>query len=263
LSTEVQTRWRFPVALAVPRALLVSKLIDDNRGSGHRDFEAHPDMMHRLIVYTLAVVSSLLIMACTGSVRAQTEHERIELILSKLPPQTSVAYKAMKKQARAATGQVLPLTKSEMWSVPKANVSGVKDAAEARGAGVRQLGPGWNEVLRPMPGARGTSERRKAVQERARSSNETMRIFMTERQKIMRERAESTKGTIRVSMMLASPPPVVEYALTRGVTDKALGKITIPIDDNTAQTVTRTTVAVKSDVIIWRGKVDGPADRPR
>jgi hypothetical protein len=212
-------------------------------------------MMHRVIACAL-VVGSLIILPCAFSARAGAEPERVELILAKLPPQSSATYRAIRKLAGEGTRQVLALTKSEMWSVPKANVNALKAAAEAQGASVIQLGTDWNEVLRPMPGARGTAERKKAVQERARSSKETMRIFMTERQKIMKERAEVARGTIRVSMMLAPPPGVVEYALTKDVSDKATAQIKLPVNEQTVLTLTRTAVAVKSDVIVWRGEAD-------
>ena len=48
---------------------------------------------------------------------AQSEPERVPLIMSKLPPQGSALYNAIKRHAGKAKGQVLTLTKTEMWAV--------------------------------------------------------------------------------------------------------------------------------------------------
>ncbi len=212
--------------------------------------------MYARTVQTMALLGSLVIL-CLASVLAQTEGDRVELIMSKLPSQNSATYRAIRKLAGNATGQVLPLTKSEMWSVPKEKVDAVRKAAAAYGASVYQLGDDWNEVFHPMPGAKGTAERRKVVKERARSSKETMQIFMTEKQKIMRERAKASRGTMNVAMMLAPPPWAVEYALTKDASANAPARIRLPINEKTVLTIKRTAVTVKSDVIIWRGTVDG------
>jgi hypothetical protein len=58
----------------------------------------------------------------TNPVLAQAQPERVQLILSKLPPRDSAAYKSLTKYADTAAGQILPLTKSEMWSVSRDNV---------------------------------------------------------------------------------------------------------------------------------------------
>src|SRR5215472_2457684 len=59
---------------------------------------------------------------------AQIDQERIQLIL-KLPPQKSAVYKAIKRLAGKVAGQSLPLTKCEMWSVPKENAEAVKQVS--------------------------------------------------------------------------------------------------------------------------------------
>ncbi len=196
-------------------------------------------------------------MFCLASVLAQTEGDRVDFIMSKLPSQNSATYKEIRKLAGNATGQILPLTKSEMWSVPKENAEAVRKAAAAYGASVYRLGGDWNEVFRPMPGAKGTEERRKAVKERAKSSKETLRIFMTEKQKIMRDRAKASKGTMNVAMMLTLTPPAVEYALTKDANVNAPSQIRLAVGENGVLTIRRTTVAVNFDMIIWRGTVEG------
>ena len=71
------------------------------------------------------IISSMVLLGwlfCLGSdpAWAQTSQERVQLILSTLPPQQSATYKALKALAGNPSGQVLPLTKSEIWSVPGA-----------------------------------------------------------------------------------------------------------------------------------------------
>src|SRR5262245_3467949 len=75
---------------------------------------------------------------------AQDGEERVPLIMSKLPPQGSALYNAIKRHAGKAKGQVLSLTKTEMWAVPKRNIEAVKRAAARHGVGVDQLGNDWN-----------------------------------------------------------------------------------------------------------------------
>src|SRR5215472_7581344 len=82
---------------------------------------------------------------------AQADRERIQLIMSKLPPHTSAVYKAIKRLAGKVTGQALPLTKCEMWSVPKENVDAVKRAAARHGVTVKQLAEDWNQIFHKAP----------------------------------------------------------------------------------------------------------------
>src|SRR6185369_15925776 len=70
---------------------------------------------------------------------AQASQERVQLILSTLPPPQSATYKALKALADNPTAQALPLTKSEIWSVPGDKVDAVMKAASQHGVGVRQL----------------------------------------------------------------------------------------------------------------------------
>ncbi len=62
--------------------------------------------------------------------------ERVPLIMTKLPPSGSATYKKIISKAGKARGQVLTLTKTEMWEVPKENVEAVKKAAVEHGAAV-------------------------------------------------------------------------------------------------------------------------------
>jgi hypothetical protein len=78
---------------------------------------------------------------------AQANQERVQIIMSKLPPQTSATYKAIKRLVGKPTGQPLPLTKCEMWSVPKENFEVVKKAVAQHGVTVMQLDADWGQVF--------------------------------------------------------------------------------------------------------------------
>ena len=71
--------------------------------------------------------------------------------MTKLPPSGSALYKRIIKHAGKARGQVLTLTKTEMWEVPKENVDAVKKAAAEHGANATQLGSDWNQVFHSAP----------------------------------------------------------------------------------------------------------------
>jgi Metallo-peptidase family M12 len=177
--------------------------------------------------------------SATGPALAQTEATPTQLVMSKLPPQDSAAYKAIKRIAGKATSQVLTLTKTEMWSVPKENVEAVKKAAARLGVSVSQIGANWNQVFRSAP----------------------MDVIMSGKQKIMIELAKASKATIGVGMVTTSFPPVVEYALTNEATGQTPAAnattISVALNDKTVLMITRTSVDVRAHMCIWRGTVDG------
>ena len=175
----------------------------------------------------------------TGPVLAQTEKERTQLILSKLPPHSSAIYKAIRGFAGNATLQVLTLTKTEMWSVPNENVGAVKKVAARHGVSVNQLGADWDRVFRS-----------------ARPD-----VIMNDKQKTMIELATASKATVGVRMMATAFPPVVEYALTKEATSQAPARdaatISVALNDKTVLMITRTSVDIRAHMCIWRGTVDG------
>jgi hypothetical protein len=191
------------------------------------------------VVCATALLGCLAWLATSPAALAQAEPERVPLIMEKLPPPDSATYKAIKKRAGKATGQVLTLTKTEMWSVPKENVEDVKKAAAQHGVGVSQLGADWNHVLHSAPAD----------------------MAMTDKQKSIIEQAKASKATVGVGMMAAPGAPMVEYALTKNAgkstAPKGLPKITVALSEKTVLTITRTTVEVKADMCVWRGTVDG------
>ena len=169
--------------------------------------------------------------------------ERVPLIMTKLPPPNSALYKRIIKHAGKARGQVLTLTKTEMWEVPKENVDAVKKAAAEHGANATQLGSDWNQVFHSAPAD----------------------MKMNDKQKTMMENAKASKSTMGVGMMAAPMAPMVEYALTKDAgpniggpaTSKEAARITIKLSDKTELTIVRTSVDIKPDMCIWRGAVEG------
>ena len=194
-----------------------------------------------------AVRASLLLasfgLLAAGPALTQTQPERVPLIMTKLPPQNSALYKRIIKHAGKARGQVLTLTKTEMWEVPKENVDAVKKAAAEHGASATQLGTDWNHVFHKAPAD----------------------MTMNDKQKTMMENAKSSKSTMGVGMMASPMAPMVEYALTKDAgpniggpaTSKDAARITIKLSDKTELTIVRTNVDIKPDMCVWRGAVEG------
>ena len=178
-----------------------------------------------------------------GPAMSQTQPERVPLIMTKLPPSNSALYKRIIKHAGKARGQVLTLTKTEMWEVPKENVDAVKKAAAEHGANATQLGSDWNQVFHSAPSD----------------------MKMNEKQKTMMENAKESKATMGVGMMAAPMAPMVEYALTKDAgpniggpaTSKEAARIAIKLSDKTELTIVRTNVDIRKDMCIWRGAVEG------
>jgi metallopeptidase family M12-like protein len=196
------------------------------------------------MIFCVRMVGTSLGLGCVvllaaGPASAQSESERVPLIMSKLPPQNSALYKAIKKHAGKATGQVLTLTKTEMWAVPKGNVDAVKKAAAQHGVGVNQLGSDWNHIFHSAPAD----------------------MQMNDKQKSMMDQAKASRSTSNVGMMAAPVAPMVEYALTKDANTpaaaKELAKIMVKLSETTVLTITRSSVDIKSDMCIWHGTVDG------
>ncbi|HET6927569.1 MAG TPA: M12 family metallo-peptidase [Hyphomicrobiaceae bacterium] len=174
---------------------------------------------------------------------AQTPPERVPLIMTKLPPQNSATYKSIIKHAGKARGQVLTLTKTEMWEVPKENVEAVKKAAANQGALATQLGNDWNHMFHSAP-------------------SDTK---MNDKQMAMMERAKASRATMGVGMMASPMAPMVEYALTKDAgpniggpaTSQEAARVAIKLSDRTELTIVRTSVDIRKDMCVWRGAVEG------
>ena len=124
-----------------------------------------------------ALAGSLLAHAVPPAL-AQDDQERVPLIMSKLPPQGSALYNAIKRHAGKAKGQILSLTKTEMWAVPKRNVEAVKKAAAQHGVGVDQLGGDWNHVFHSAPADMPMDDKQKSMMDLAKASRASMGVGM-------------------------------------------------------------------------------------
>src|SRR5262245_27583051 len=172
----------------------------------------------------------------------QTRQDQVEVIMSPResgePSRVRNFFRSMKRRIAAVTGQVLPFTKCEKWSVPKANLEAVKQEAAKRGVVVTELGADWNHVMRSAP-------------------DDTP---LSDKQRAMMELAKAGKATAGVKLMAAPPPAVLEHALMKDANNPAAprdaGKITVAHSDNVTKTIIRTGVDIKPDMCIWRGVVE-------
>ena len=171
------------------------------------------------------------------------EQKRVGVILEHLPLKTSRAYRALHKAAGKPDGEILPMTKSEMWSVPQENLAGLREKAEKAGVVLRELDSGAMNALAPMqPGN-----------------------AMSEKQNDMMKEAKERPSTMGVSMMGLPEPTVLEYALTRGMnapnSDEPAPSITLKLSDTVTISARRTNVVKQGDSYIWHGAIEG-TDEP-
>jgi Metallo-peptidase family M12 len=200
-------------------------------------------MMHMRVVCATAFLGCSLWLL-PAPVLAQTEQENVPLIM--LTPQGAgisashlrKLYASLKRRSRTATSQVLPLTKTQVWTVPKEEVEGVRKAAAQHGVVMSRLSATWNRVFDKAPADAKINERQKSIMDRAKASAATM----------------------AVGLMAVPPPPMVEYALTKDASTPAasqgMAKIAVQLSDNTLLTINRTGVEVKPRMAIWHGTVD-------
>ena len=210
----------------------------------------------RICTVSVALLFGLSADLVTSSVLAQPlssgpssgGEERVQLIISKLPPPTSKGKdsktsasqvresirNAIKSSAGDATSRALTLTNAESWSVAKDKVEAVKQAAAERGLVVTEVEADVHHVFRSAPADLKLSERQRAIIDRATAS-------------------KATKG---IKLVSGPPPEVLEHALTRDAND-GLPKIAMTLGDNTVLAVNRTSVDIRPDRAVWRGTVEG------
>jgi hypothetical protein len=172
---------------------------------------------------------------------AQSDAEAIHLVLSK-PGSTAPlrnalgrdAYRAIRGQARQATVEVLPLTRAELWIVPKARVDAVSAAAARRGVTVERQGVVRDPALRAP----------------------TADMDMSDKQKLIFDQAKASLATVGIKMMTLPTSPMFEYALTRGAKAPA-PRMTIELNDRHTVTVIGKTVDKRRDMYVFRGAVEG------
>jgi len=191
-----------------------------------------------------APVLAGLVLLTTVPALAQAEQDAVPLIMLKpqgaafSAPRLRKLYDAIKKRAGRTTSQVLPLTKTEVWSVPRDKVDAVRKAAARHGVTMNQLSATWRHVFHKAPA----------------------NVKMSDKQTSLMELAKSSKAVMGVGVMTAPPPPMVEYALTKDANTPSASdaeKIIVTLSESSSLSITRTSVDIKSDMCIWRGTVDG------
>ena len=194
-------------------------------------------MINMRVICAMAPLCGFLVIPVP--VLAQAEQETIPLIM--LKPQGAgfganlhKLYAALKKRSTRATSQVLPLTKAEVWTVPKDDVEGVRKAAARYGVAMSKLSATWNHIFHKAPAD----------------------AKMNDRQKMIVDRAKTSAATTAVGLMAAPPPPMVEYALTKEASTPSSAKeaasITVALRDDKVLTIRRESVDTKSDMCTWR-----------
>ena len=179
-----------------------------------------------------------------GPAQAQSGQDDVPLIMLKpqgaafSAPRLRKLYAALKKRAGKATSQILPLTKTEVWSVPKEKVEAVRKEAARRGVTMNRLSATWSHVFHKAPAD----------------------AKINDKQKSMVERVKASAATMGVGMMAAPRPPMVEYALTKDASSEGPSKnaasITVAVGDDKVITIRRTSVDIRSDMCVWRGVVE-------
>ena len=201
---------------------------------------ADPMGLSRAVLLAVACVLGL----TNEPALSRAPDERVEVIMSKLPPKGGPAYRAFRILAGKPPVQVLTLTNMEVWSLAHNRVAAVKRAAARFGVGVDELAADWNYVLRPVPAPTICSSDRKA--ERAQANN--------------------PGPPTEISMVLPPRAAMVEYALTKGVREETSpgrpAKIVVKLNETTVLTLTRTNVEITPAMCTWHGTVDG-TDRRR
>src|SRR3990172_9459560 len=150
-------------------------------------------MVYMRVICAMVSLGSLLTLSPVN-VLAQTGQETVPLIM--LSPQGAglgasqfrKLYAALKKRSGRATSQVLPLTKAEVWMVPKEEVEGVRKTAARHGVVMSKLSATWNLVFHKAPADAKINERQKSILDRAKASPATM----------------------AVDLMTVPPPPMME-----------------------------------------------------
>src|SRR6476660_3446028 len=131
-------------------------------------------MIYGRVVFAAASLGSVLWLAPTTAL-AQAEPDAVPLIMLKpqgasfSAPRLRKLYAAIKKRSARATSQMLPLTKTEVWTVPKDQVESVRKTAARHGVAMSRLSATWNYVFHKAPRDAKIGDKQKSIFDRARS----------------------------------------------------------------------------------------------
>jgi hypothetical protein len=198
-------------------------------------------MINMRVVCALAPLAGVLLIPVPAL--AQAEQDTVPLIMMK--PQGAgfgtadlrKLYAALKKRSAKATSQLLPLTKAEVWTVPKDDVEGVRKAAARYGVAMSKLSAAWSQIFHKAPAD----------------------AKMNDKQKLIVDRAKTSAATTAVGLMAVPAPAMVEYALIKDASTPnpaTAATITVTLPDDTTLTIRRESVETKSDMCTWRGVVE-------
>ena len=233
-----------------------SQQTNSNPKSPHCTDARSIQMPHLRVIPTIALVATWHLLLVAGPALAQSDQDRIPLIMSNLPPQDSAAYHAIKRHAANPTIHVLPLTKTEVWSVPPDMVATVRRLAAQHGAAASQPGTNWKHMFRRMRGGM-MMKGMKGMMRRMRG--------MTARGEMMMRHVMSSRATMGMAMMGMPQAAQLEYALTKDLGSQVARarphEIIIDLDDKTSVTVARTSATIETGMLIWTGTVEG-TDEP-
>jgi Metallo-peptidase family M12 len=164
---------------------------------------------------------------------------RGEVILSNLPPEGSPAYKELLRIAgQKAKGQILKLTQSEVWKVPRKLIGKVKAHCEKTGVDITPVPPDWNQILKPPP-----------------------KLSMTNAQDLILEAIQREKQITSVGVMTSPDAALIEYALLRdsglqvSAGDDGRTRVVIPINDKLRVTAARTRKEMHANGCVWHGEI--------
>ena len=209
---------------------------------GGRRWRAGPSLVVALLaamLVQLATATPAPAQGGAGDHQAGAASEKV--IITPTPQQGSRLRAALSKLLGKDERQKLGATKSEVWTVPESRLARLKANFKALGLKVTQLREDWNHILRRQQGP----------------------LAMTPAQEAMMRKAQGAREIVGVGVMKAQEAAVAEYALTAGekkkgaggVTEEALGRIVIPLNDKQHVTVERVKATTTEKGTTWRGKV--------
>jgi Metallo-peptidase family M12 len=187
------------------------------------------------------VLTAMLMMsgaATAAEANSRTAASSTGAVLSNLPAKDSAAYQKLFEAAGKPAGEALEMSKAEMWNVPAENWARFARAAKNAGVAVTKLEDTWNHALGPMLGNKA----------------------MNDKQQAMKQDAMSSKAAVGMSMMALPAAGVAEYALTKGMHDKAPGTaqpvLVVPLNDSAHVTARRTSISKAAGGWAWHGVVE-------
>ncbi len=196
----------------------------------------------RVLWRTFAILASMVISPFFWFSAVQASEDHIGIVLSNLPPPGSKAYRALKALAGDETGEVLEMTKSEMWSMPRDHLENFRKAAAVKGVTVDVLDENWNHTFVAMPAD----------------------AVMTNEQANMMHGAMESKAAMGVAMMGLPQANVLEYALTKGMHSTNIAEpaseLVLPLNDHLIVKARRTSISKTSENYIWHGTIEGTDD---